>query len=179
MTDTQRNHAAPYGSFKPIPTNPTPIVSTTSIPAHYYCHNSALYLTAEETHEPSTNSNTIPFTKEQLEHLYKLVQSPKLSFVQYGNPLITAFFGVVPNSIHSWIIDSGATDHMTGCFKMFSSYSPCAGNKKAKLADGSLSAIARTRTIKLTSLITLQDVLHDPNLSCNLLSISKFTSDHQ
>ena len=62
---------------------------------------------------------------------------------------------------------------------MFFSYSPCAGNKKVKLVDGSLSAIAKMGTIKLTSLITLHDVLHVPNLSCNLLSISKFTSDHQ
>ena len=97
--------------------------------------------------------------------------------MQKGNPLLTAFFGVVPNSIHSWIIDSRAIDHMTGCSKMFS-YSPCASNKKVKLVDGSLSTIAGMGTIKLTSLITLQDVLHIPNLSCNLLSISKFTYDH-
>ena len=116
MTDTQINPAAPYGSFKPIPTNPTPIVSTTSVLANYYSQNSAIYLTIEETHEPSTNSDAIPFTKEQLEQLYKLVQTSKLSFVQKGNPLVTTFFGVVPNSIHSWIIDSGATDHMTGLF---------------------------------------------------------------
>ena len=33
--------------------------------------------------------------------------------------------------------------------------------------------------LKLTLLITLHDVLHVPNLSCNLLSISKFIADHQ
>ncbi|KAG2725978.1 hypothetical protein I3760_01G090300 [Carya illinoinensis] len=87
--------------------------------------------------------------------------------------------GVIPNSIYSWIIDSGATDHMTGCSKLFSSYSPCAGNKRVKIADGSLSVISGTGTIQLTSLLTLHDVLHVPNLSCNLLSISKLTSDHQ
>ena len=69
MTDNQRNPAAPYGSFEPIPTNPTPNVSTTSIFADYYSQNLAIYLTVEETHEPSTNSDAIPFTKEQLEHL--------------------------------------------------------------------------------------------------------------
>ena len=179
MTDTQRNPAAPYGSFEPIPTNPTPTISTTSILAIYYSQNSSLYLTTEETHEPSTNSDTIPFSKEQLEHLYKLFQSPKLSFVQKGNPLVTAFFGVVPNSIHSWIIDYGATNHMIGCSKIFSSYGPCASSKKVKLADRSFSAIVGMGTIKLTSLITLHDVLHVPNWSCNLLSISEFTFDHQ
>ena len=178
MTDTQRNPVAFSASFKPIPTNPTLTVSTTSILADYYSQNSTLYLTTEETHEPSTNSDAIPFTKEQLEHLYKLVQSPKLPFVQKGNPLVIAFFGV-PNSIHSWLIDYGAIDHMTGCSKMFSSYSPFVGNKKVILSDGSLSTIVGMGTIKITSLITLKDVLHVPNLSCNLLSISKFTSNHQ
>ena len=98
--------------------------------------------------------------------------------VQKGNSLATAFSGVIPNSVLSSIIDSGATDHMIGGSKLFSSYSPCAGNKKVKIADGSLSVIAGIGTIKLTSLLTLHDVLHVPNLSCNLLSISKFTSDH-
>ena len=57
---------------------------------------------------------------------------------------------------------------MTGCFKMFSSYNPCAGNKKVKLVDGLLLESAGMGTIKLTSLITLYDVLHVPNLPCNL-----------
>jgi hypothetical protein len=68
---------------------------------------------------------------------------------------------------------------MTSCSKLFSSYSLCAGNKKVKIIDGSLSVIAKIETIKLTSLLTLHDVLHVPNLSCNLLFISKITSDHQ
>ena len=62
MTDIRRNLVAPYGSFEPIPTNHTPTVSTTSILANYYSQNSALYLTAKKTHEPSTNSDAIPFT---------------------------------------------------------------------------------------------------------------------
>ena len=45
---------------------------------------------------------------------------------------------------------------MTGCSKMFSSYSPYASNKKAKLVDGSLSAISEMEIIKLASLITLK-----------------------
>ena len=35
------------------------------------CDGRAYQITIEETHEPSTNSDAIPFTKEQLEHLYK------------------------------------------------------------------------------------------------------------
>ena len=73
MIDTQRNPAALYDSFKPILTHPIPIISITSILADYYSLNSTVYLIVEETHEPSTNSDAIPFTNEQFEHLYKLV----------------------------------------------------------------------------------------------------------
>ena len=102
------------------------------------CKGHAYQATIEETQEPSTNSDAVLFTKEQLEHLYKLFQSPKLSLtpscslVQKSNSLATAFLGVIPNSVHSWIIDSRVTDHMTGCSKLISSYSPCAGNKKSQ-----------------------------------------------
>ncbi|RDY03422.1 putative mitochondrial protein, partial [Mucuna pruriens] len=51
--------------------------------------------------------------------------------------------------------------------KLFSSYSPCARNKKFRIANGTLHAIAR-RSIPFSPLITLHNV---PNLSCNLLAI--------
>ncbi|RDY13278.1 hypothetical protein CR513_01831, partial [Mucuna pruriens] len=90
--------------------------------------------------------------------------------VQKGNTLVTTFLGVVPISVHSWIIDSGETNHMIGCSKMFSSYNPCASNKKVKIADGSLSTIARIEIIKLTSLITLHNVLHELTIKRMIVS---------
>ena len=42
-----------------------------------------------------------------------------------------------------WIIDLGATDHMTNHSKLFSSYIPCSGSQKIKIAYGSLSSVAR------------------------------------
>ena len=77
----------------------------------------------------------------------------------------------------TWIVDSGATDHMTWESSMFSSYSPCASNLKIKIADDSLSAVAGKGAIIISPLLTLQDVLHVPNLSCNLLFVSKLTRD--
>ena len=50
-------------------------------------------------------------------------------------------------------------------------------NIKNKKVDGSLSAIAGKGPIKISSLLTLYNVLHVPNLSCNLLSVSKLISD--
>ncbi|KAG6518776.1 hypothetical protein ZIOFF_022257 [Zingiber officinale] len=34
-----------------------------------------------------------------------------------------------------WIIDSGATDHMSSCSHPFDTYSPCSGNEKIRIVD--------------------------------------------
>ena len=74
-----------------------------------------------------------------------------------------------------WIIDSGASDHMTNTHHLFSTYSPCAGNLKVKIANGTLSLIVGKGSIHISKSITLSPVLLVPNLSCNLLSISQLT----
>ncbi|KZV49361.1 hypothetical protein F511_10901 [Dorcoceras hygrometricum] len=127
------------------------------------------------------------FSKEQLGQLYRLLQSP-----QFTKPVPVASSSSVaqqgsssfqPMALHvfspdiPWIVDSGATDHMTGSYGLFSSYAPCAGNKKIRIADGSLSPIAGIGSITISKTLTLHDVLHVPNLSCNLLSVSKLTTD--
>ena len=127
--------------------------------------------------EPQSSSNAFPFTKEQLDKLYELLklQTPTSSIAQKGNFSKYVHLGVIPN--HTWIVDSGATDHMTGDFSLLSSYKPCAGNFKIKVVDGSLSAVAGKCSIVLSPQLTIQDVLHIPNLSCNLLSINKLTKN--
>ena len=74
-----------------------------------------------------------------------------------------------------WIIDSGASDHMTYAHHLFSAYSPCVSNLKVKIADGTLSSVAGKGSIRIFESITLNLVLHVLNLSCNLLSISQLT----
>lgn len=39
------------------------------------------------------------------------------------------------NNSSSWIIDSGATDHMAGSHTLFSSYSTCSGKDKVRIAN--------------------------------------------
>jgi len=76
-----------------------------------------------------------------------------------------------------WIIDSGASDHMTSLSSLFKTYSPCSGNKKIRIVDGSFSAIAGEGSITLSKHIDLKNVLHVPKLSYNLLSVSKICKD--
>ena len=130
-------------------------------------------------------SDKLPFTKKQIDSLCKLFQSSSLivnpssscSLAQKGNYYTTSLYSVKPNSNCPWIIDSGATDYRTGSSKLFSSYSPCVGNQKIKIADGSLSAIVEKGSIVISPSITLHNVLHIPNSSCNLLFVSEITHD--
>ena len=64
---------------------------------------------------------------------------------------------------------------MTNAHHLFSTYSPCVGNLKVKIADGTLSPIAGKGSIRIYESITLNPVLHVPNLFCNLLSNSQLT----
>ena len=66
---------------------------------------------------------------------------------------------------------------MTGSYQLFSTYSPCAGNVKVKIADGSLSSMLGKENVQLSNSVILESVLYVPNLSCNLLSISQLTKD--
>jgi hypothetical protein len=109
---------------------------------------------------------------EQLDRLYKILESLSCSIAPKGN---SALLCVSPS--HAWIVDSGASDHMTGDSTLFSSYSPCAGNHKIKIADGSFSAIAGKGSVVLSPSLTLKDVLHVPNLSCSLMSVSKLAQE--
>lgn len=78
---------------------------------------------------------------------------------------------------YSWIMDSGATDHMTHSSNLFSTYSPCPSNKKIATADGSLTTVAGRGDVQISPSIILKNVLHVPKLSTNLVSIQKLTQD--
>lgn len=82
----------------------------------------------------------------------------------------------------SWIIDSGATSHMTNDksnFKTYQAVSPISietarrGDKIYAIGKGSVLTTMSYQDVECT--ITLEDVLYVPQLSYNLLSIAKAT----
>ena len=138
-----------------------------------------------EANNNNHQSSQSPFNQEQLDHLFKMFSNLQASsqpssmmslgsLAHKGNFLIalsTTYKPKIP-----WIIDFNASDHMTGSYQLFSTYSPCASNVKVKITDGFLSSIARKGNVQLSNSIILES-LHVPNLSCNLLSISQLMKD--
>ena len=97
------------------------------------------------------------------------------SFIQTGNIEILSASKDYLSS--AWIINSGATDHMISHSKFFSTYTILSGKPKVKVVDGTFSLIIGQGIASITPFLTLKYVLHDPKLSCNLLSARKFTKD--
>ena len=77
----------------------------------------------------------------------------------------------------SWVIDSGATNHMTPKSQLFNTYSPSPSNKKISVANNSLATVAGFRDIYITPTLNIKNVLHVPKLSTILVSIQKLTHD--
>ncbi|GAV69491.1 gag_pre-integrs domain-containing protein/UBN2_3 domain-containing protein [Cephalotus follicularis] len=75
-----------------------------------------------------------------------------------------------------WIIDSGATDHMTGNSGKFLSISPSHSSLNVTTADGSRSPISGHGNVHLSN-FSLPFVLHVPKLTHNLISISSLTKE--
>ena len=135
--------------------------------------------------QPKTkeNSATDRFNSEEMEKLRSLLGSldkptRTCSLALSGTPS----FSFCINASHriyddSWIIDSGATDHMTSKSQLFNTYTPSPSNKKIVVVNGSLVTVAGFGDIYITPTLILKNVLHVPKLSVNLVSIQNLTHD--
>lgn len=100
--------------------------------------------------------------------------APTSTSSYFAHTGISANAFTVSSSI-PWIIDSGASDHMTGCSSIFDSYLTCSGKDKVRIADGSFSAISGKGSVRFSPSISLSSVLHIPNFATNLLSVNSLT----
>lgn len=66
---------------------------------------------------------------------------------------------------------------MTDNKALFSTYVPTKTRLTVKIADASTSIVTGIGNIKVTHSLTLNGVLHVPNLKCNLLSVSQLAQD--
>ena len=82
---------------------------------------------------------------------------------------------LVSSSSSEWVIDSGATDHMTGNSSIFSTFQSQSSPFTVTLAYGSHSCVLGSGTIVPTPSIPLISFLSLPNFSFNLMSVSKLT----
>ncbi|RVX23717.1 Retrovirus-related Pol polyprotein from transposon RE1 [Vitis vinifera] len=117
-----------------------------------------------EGKERSTNDSAL-FSKEQVEWLQKMFSqgsstNPVISTgsaAQRGNFLIALHTKTEDSS--GWIINSGASDHMTGDISVLHDCSPCHENYKVRIADGSLSTVTGIGRVIISETLTLNQDL--------------------
>jgi hypothetical protein len=79
----------------------------------------------------------------------------------------------------NWILDSGATTHVTGRWSEFASYAPHPPMHKETIqtADGTYQPVKGVGTVKCTPSITLSSVLYAPSFPVSLVSMSSLVDD--
>jgi hypothetical protein len=82
-------------------------------------------------------------------------------------------------SCSNWILDSGASKHVTGTFKEFDSYTqyPPTHKETIQTADGTSQPIIGVGTVQCTPAIKLSSVLHVPAFPVSLISLSALVDD--
>ena len=75
----------------------------------------------------------------------------------------------ISHSALSWIIDSSASDHMTGQSIFFSFYTPYMGPDKVKIANGTFfSSVFGKCLVHTTPSLSLSSILYVSNFVANL-----------
>lgn len=90
----------------------------------------------------------------------------------------TAKSGISFTRNSDWIIDSGATEHMTCDQEKISHLPQKCPKTSITNANGVSSPVPGTGTVPLSPTLTTKDVLFVPSLNYNLFSIYQFTKTH-
>ena len=77
--------------------------------------------------------------------------------------------------ITSWVIESGASSHMTGFPSVLTAYRPETSIPDVRIADGRSCPVLGSGQSHATSSLPLQNVLYIPGFPANMLSISAIT----
>ena len=121
-----------------------------------------------------------PVQYQQLMNLLSQAQTPSAAISQKppqsGSPAFSCSYmtSVCLLNFHStteWILDSGATDHITYNNDHLENLTPCFIN--ICLPNGQSTVVHFKGSLKLTPSITLYDVLLIPDFKFNLISVSK------
>ena len=98
------------------------------------------------------------------------------SLVKSGESFaFTTYSGTTPMN-NNWILDTGATHHMSPHESVFQTYTPVDKNHRVFIANGGALMVGGKGTIKIKG-ITLKNVLHVPDLKTNLLSLAQLVTD--
>ena len=95
-----------------------------------------------------------------------------VTMAEQGNSFTV--LGARVQDVKPWIVDSGASDHMTGDLNSYEDYKAYSGGKTVRIADGSVSPVAGIGSVIISKDIRLNSVLFVPKLDYNLQTYQRF-----
>ncbi|KAK8956812.1 hypothetical protein KSP39_PZI000126 [Platanthera zijinensis] len=120
----------------------------------------------------STASPDLEAVRLQLQHLQGLLNPPPASLAStFVSQAGTACLSTGP----TWIMDSGATHHITS--QLPATYSDSPHPRSITVANGALVPVSGSTDISLSPSFPLRSALHVPSSPFNLLSVGRLTAD--
>ncbi|XP_074374803.1 uncharacterized protein LOC141715227 [Apium graveolens] len=128
-----------------------------------------------------SNSSNTSISVDQYNHLMSLIGKSS-SETQVADPskhaLLADNMCLLSNAVNEWLIDSGATDHICPDLSFFSSYENIFDNNNyITIPNGYKVKVLHKGSVKLNDELTIQHVLHVPDLCFRLISVSKLCED--
>ena len=150
-------------------------------------HIAKAHLAQNSQQEGSSNFGTegIPSAQdfqrmmEELQSLKTMINSSSnvIGSTSMGNSGNNEFFShlslLTKDFTSAWILDSGATDHMTPLVESFSSYEKIAPGKHVQTADGTLLQVIGIGNMNIQPIGNITNVLHVPKLFVSLISVQR------
>ncbi|KAJ0452540.1 putative RNA-directed DNA polymerase [Helianthus annuus] len=121
----------------------------------------------------SESTSGFPFTPEQIAKLLSLVGDKSANVSSTGKES-TSVGGII-----SWIVDSGASQHMVNSDKdMFNIVDVSDFDLKVGHPNGTSVKVLKIGNVKLTDGIILKDVFYVPGYHVNLISVHRLAKDN-
>ncbi|XP_074344488.1 uncharacterized protein LOC141704308 [Apium graveolens] len=164
-----------HRKYKPLTSKPQSIVTTPKQPKR-------TNLAVQESASPD-----VTLTTQQMQQLLKMLPptavSNNASLSITDDELENCFSGMV--SCHmsttdntTWIVDSGARDHMTFSIDILSNVRAAPPDVIIKLPTGASAKITHIGNLILKSVLVLKKVLYVPQFQHNLMSIHRLSEDN-
>ncbi|PNX55486.1 hypothetical protein L195_g049115, partial [Trifolium pratense] len=154
----------------------------------HYGHASANHVASEDHGGKNAVDNRIAtFSSQEYQALMALLKSNSQNAGE-GTSQVNSITKVIASSycndkqgigftpLNTWILDSGATDHICASLSLFTSYRQVKAIP-VKLPNGNTVITDTVGDICITSELILKDVLYMPYFRYNLISVSRVTHD--